>query len=254
MFLVTTPINPTNYDINVAREFANRYGYSYIERRNSTISYLLRGKEFNICCVIKVGEIKVVKGGVNYFFHPNMAMLRIDNLIKGKSDRLMDISETREGDQILDCTLGMGSDTLVFAQVVGDTGRVTGIESSPILAELVNIGFNEYNHPLFEGLKKRISIINSDYGSFLKKQSDKSFDIVYFDPMFDNTFRKANGLDIVRDLAEYRPLVLDDISEAKRVARRYVVIKDGAPAKTLKRLNIPIISKGRKTCYGRIEL
>lgn len=254
MLLVTTPINPSDLDIQYACKFAQQYGFKYVERRNSTITYLLRDREFDLACVVKNGEIKLVKEGQNYFFHPNMAMLRINNLKKGESDRLMELAEIRLGDDVLDCTLGMGSDSLVYAYSVGILGSVTGVEKSPVLAELVEVGLQEYNHRDIIELKNRIRVINQDYKTLLKELPDNSYDVIYFDPMFDNTLDKANGLDIVRDLAEYKPLELEDIQEAKRLGRRYIIIKDGAPAKTLKRLNIPIVSTGRKTCYGRIEL
>lgn len=254
MLLVTTSINPTVMDIQYAIGFAQKYCLKYVERRNNTISYLLRDSRYDLACVIKTGEIKLVKEGQNFFFHPNMAMLRIDNLKKGKRDRLMDLAEIRDGDRVLDCTLGMGSDSLVFAYRVGTKGSVTGLEKSPVLAEFVSLGIKEYDLKTINGLKNRIRVVNQDYNSFLKELPENSYDIIYFDPMFDKTLDRANGLDIVRDLAEYRSLELEDIQEAKRVGRRYIIVKDGAPAKTLKRLNIPIISTGRKICYGRIEL
>lgn len=254
MIMVTTPIKPTDRDLLIAEELALKLGYKFIPRGNSSISHLLKRVDGEVACVVKDKEIKVVIDGQNYKFHPNMAKLRLDKLLKGEHDRLLDLSNIEEGDRVLDCTLGMASDTLVFSYAVGESGEVLGIESSPLITELTKRGMELYNDPQIQELGRRVTIVNSDYRDFLKIQRSKSFDVIYFDPMFENTRKRANGLDIIRRLAEYRPLELEDIEEAYRVSRRSIIIKDGADASTLKRLNIPIVSKRKKTTYGRIDL
>lgn len=247
VILVTTPISPTVIDLDRAKSIALKHNLHFVDRGNNSINFLLGRFGGDICCVVKQSEIKMVWEGQSFIFHPNIAKLRLENLKKGRTDRLIEVSGIVPGDKVLDCTLGMGSDFMVLSRVTGECGEVVGLEKSPLLAEIVSSGIKDYCYPNY-------NIIHIDYLSYLKGLEDNSFDIVYFDPMFDKTKDRSSGLDLIRKLAEYKPLNMDSVNEAIRVARRSVVIKDNVTGSILKRLNIPVVSSGRKTSYGRIDL
>ena len=81
---------------------------------------------------------------------------------------------------------------------------------------------------------------------------DNRVDVVYFDPMFSQTVTDSNGLELVRTFAQTGLPQQIDIAEAKRVARRCVLMKDQMPGRTLQALGFSIIKKARRFCYGLI--
>ncbi|HXN83293.1 MAG TPA: hypothetical protein VN883_12530, partial [Myxococcales bacterium] len=66
----------------------------------------------------------------------------------------------------------------------------------------------------------------------------RSFDVVLFDPMFRRAGEAAPLFDLVRTLAEHAPLRAEDLLEARRVARRGVLVKDAWPGAELARLRL----------------
>lgn len=245
-FFITTSPASNEIDMEMAQHLAKKFNIPFIPRSNYTISFICRRNSLDGALIVNNEEVTFIQNKKSFSFHPNMASLRINNLTNGKRDRLIELSEATSGERVLDCTLGMASDAMVFSHAVGKEGEVVGLEKSGILKIIVETGLKKLKI-------SNIRVIDSDYSSFLTKEKDNSFDIVYLDPMFDKSLEKSNGLELVRRLAEYTPLTEGDIKEAVRISRRYVIVKDGREGSTLKRLNIPIFSKGRKICYGRIS-
>lgn len=251
--VLTTPLSPSPEIIKNALELADKTGLSYCERGNNTISVLVQRYSADAAIVADLKSIRLVHNSKSYGFHPNMAMLRVDSLISGKSDRFIDVAGIKPGDKVLDCTCGLGSDAIVASYVVGEKGEVTAIEASPTLAAIVSSGLTNYSHEkklILDEAMKRIKVINKDSALVLAELETDSWDIVYFDPMFDNTWSGAHGLDIVRSLASYDLPSLNTFREARRVASRNVLIKDRAPGKFLEKMNIPVVSKSKKVWYG----
>jgi len=71
--------------------------------------------------------------------------------------------------------------------------------------------------------------------------------------MFGQTVTDSNGLDLVRTFAHSGQPQQGDIAEAKRVARRCVLMKDQMPGRMLQALGFSVVKKARRFCYGRIE-
>src|SRR5690606_1746525 len=78
------------------------------------------------------------------FFHPSMALVRVKRMRNGESDPLIELSRCREGDQVIDCTAGLGSDSLVFSFAAGSSGNVLALESEQVLCTLVREGLSSY--------------------------------------------------------------------------------------------------------------
>ncbi len=165
-------------------------------------------------------------------------------------DPFLEAALLEEGDSVLDCTAGLGADALVAATAVGPRGRVVGLEASPALAAWVGEGLLRSGDPA----AGRIEIRAADHALALAALPDRSFDVVVFDPMFRHARAEPAGFDLVRRLADPRPLSAESVERARAVARRWVVVKDGAPGWDLARLGLaPLPSaRGAHRYYARL--
>ena len=182
---------------------------------------------------------------------PNAAVLRVVNMLRDRQDAFVNLAQLMPGDHVLDCTCGMGADAIAAA-AVGESGAVRALEASPLLALLAQRGMQRYRHPnhiaVTEAMR-RVSVFSGHYQDVLPTCKDNSFDVVYFDPMFDQTVSKSNGLDLVRTFAQSGLHDQADISEAQRVARRCVLMKDQMPGRTLQALGFSLVKKARRFCW-----
>ncbi|MPM32311.1 hypothetical protein SDC9_78873 [bioreactor metagenome] len=103
---------------------------------------------------------------------------------------------------------------------------------------------------------RRIAVENADYNSSLAQYDDNSFDVVYFDPMFRRPVHESSNMMPLRCLADHRPLTVEAINEAKRVARRRVVIKETKDSSEFSRLGVDTVVGGKysSVSYGIIQL
>lgn len=169
-------------------------------------------------------------------FTPNMAWLRIKRIDAGvHDDVLVKLCELREGDHVLDCTLGLGADALVCARVVGPTGRVVGVEQSLPLWVIADRGLATFDtgRP-----SARIETVHGDSLALLRTLEPKSFDCVLFDPMFEKPKGSSPAFDVLRRYATDAPLSPEALAHARRVARRWVVVKSARYTPALKRLGL----------------
>ena len=201
----------------------------------------------------------LVAGGQVARFSAGMAMLRLKRLAlqrpglpRGNNigDPLADAVELRAGDEILDCTLGLAADALVLASVAA---RVVGLEASPALAAFAAAGLPALAEPA-GAAGRRIEVRCADHRAFLAAAAPRSFDVVFFDPMFRHARPAAGAFDGLRALADVRPLDAATLALARRVARRSVVVKDGAPGLDLARLGLRTIPtrRGAQLLYARV--
>lgn len=170
---------------------------------------------------------------LEYFYHPGMAKPRLKSIWKGQGDPMVEAMGLREGDEVLDCTLGRGTDAIVASYVVGPRGRVVGIESVPLIAALTEHGLQtfeftqgkaEENERVKEAMK-RIEVVCTDHLDYLLTARPKSFDVVYFDPLFHQPVVESVAMIPLRALADKQPLRPEAFELALRVARRCVVVK-----------------------------
>lgn len=172
----------------------------------------------------------------NLSWHHNMAKLRLLNLQRNGQDPLLQAVQPLPGDKVLDCTLGLGADSLVLAYAVGPTGKVTALESEALVALLTSKGFSALNDDLLHPLTKRIEIINIAYSKYLHGLYDNSFDIIYLDPMFEKTKAKSTGIEILRLVGNPSPLAKEDVNLALKKCRRRLVIKENLYSDFFKRI------------------
>lgn len=193
--------------------------------------------------------------GHTFSFHPNMSALRIKHLAQGQADPLVACAGLKMGDQVLDCTLGMGADAIVSAFAVGKQGRVVALESQPVIADLVKHGLETYktDRTTLREAMRRIEVIQADYREYLQKLPDASFDVVMFDPMFRETVRASAAMQALKPIANPDPLDAESVQEALRVARRAVLLKERPQSGEFERLGFTIAKKASHYAWGVIR-
>ena len=191
------------------------------------------------------------------FFHPNMAAIRMKRIERGESDPFLAITGLNEGMTLLDCTMGMAADAWVAAFAVGEAGRVTGLEVNPYIHFIMAEGRHHYEETdsAYKDALKRIDMIQADYNDFLRDSASNSYDIVYLDPMFTETVEESVGLSGLRGFASYQDVSEEAIQNAKRVARKRVVLKDHFRSNRFEKYGFSVEKrKSAKFHYGVIEL
>ncbi|NPV47641.1 MAG: class I SAM-dependent methyltransferase [Armatimonadetes bacterium] len=189
---------------------------------------------------------------LHYFYHPGMAKVRLHSHRRGDPDPMIQAMDAQPGDEVLDCTLGRASDALLVSWVVGETGRVVGLEASAVLAALVRDGIARYADPsaALTAALRRIRCQWADYREYLPECPDGAFDVVYFDPLFDEPLETSPAMAPLRLLAERAPLTAETVAEAARVARRRVVIKQRRGSGLWHRIPVDRVVHGRS---ARVE-
>lgn len=203
-------------------------------------------------------------GVEQWSFHPSMALIRLINLLRGGSDRYLEATHLKAGDSLVDATLGLGADALVGAWAVGQKGKVIAIEKSPVLAALVQDGLNHFQEmiPNSKSEEKRkawlnlaqgsqqIKVIWGDNRTYLGNLSDRSVDVVYFDPMFRQTYAHSHSIQPLHRWSDHSPLDQETVAEACRIARRRVVLKERKNSPEFRRLGFEILQGGQ---YSSID-
>lgn len=201
-------------------------------------------------------------------FHPSMALIRLMNLLSGRSDRYLEATQLKVGDSLIDATLGLGTEALLGAWAVGDQGRVLALEQSPILAAFVQDGLNHFTElvPKAKNITKqaawnalarasgRIEVRWGEHLNYLKSIPSHSVDVVYFDPMFRYTCKQSDSMLPLHRWSDHKPLDHYAILEACRVARNRVVLKERKNSSEFRRLGFDILRGGQYSSvdYGVI--
>lgn len=243
--------------IEKAEKINETVGGTFVLRKNKSISSLHTQFKDHL---LMVGKEKLTLhpfgGSEPLFFHPNSSMFRVKQIVRGEHDPLLTAARLKKGMTVLDCTAGLASDAIVCSLAVGPEGKVTGLEKNQYIAFLVKSGLITWESGLKEmdESMRRITILHEDHLAYLKRQSDQSFDVVYFDPMFEETIQSP-GLSGLKNMAEYSPLTADIISEAKRVAKERVVLKDHYKSSRFEQFGFTVIKRpSSKFHYAIIEL
>lgn len=234
--IVTTPRKREDLEY-LARETAERTGVPFVERADKSLEKL-RAEFFTpiVCVESPEGPFLGTASG-KLFFHEGTSVIRTGDRVTGnKLPSIVAALDLSPGDKVLDCTLGLGIDSLVAAVHLGD-GDVTGLEAGVLLADIVARGMKNYSftRSRIAEAARRITVLNEDYRTFLKNCEDRSYDSIYFDPMFDHTVEKSDKIKRLREVAVMDALEPEHIKEACRVARKRVVVK------------------ARRGCFGSIE-
>ncbi len=256
MLYVTTSIGPDERLVREARELAKELGGEYIPRKRRSVADLFGELKGERAVIVTRDEWRYQDvHGNRFFFHPNMAALRIKHLMQGQSDSLVEAAGIRPGDHILDCTLGLAADSIVAAFAAGEEGRVVGLESEPVIAAIVRHGLRTYQTERTElnRAMRRVEALRGDYRDFLPNLPDNSFDVVMFDPMFRETVKESAAMQLLKPIANPDPLDEHSVREAVRVARRLVLLKERVKSGEFERLGFEITRVSSRFAWGVIR-
>lgn len=208
-------------------------GIPYIERRNYSLNKIMLSNKIDYLFIVEKDRILFKSEEGVLFWHKGTSDIKINGINNSKNKAMFNAVSLQAGNSILDCTLGLAGDSIVFASIVGESGKVVGTEINKFIAYLTKRGLEEY-----ENLGATIEVINESYEEFLSKQADNSFDVVYFDPMFKKPNEKSTAINAFREFADHRSLTKKTIEEALRVCKNRVVIKERQGLNDFEKLGI----------------
>ncbi|MEW5737488.1 MAG: class I SAM-dependent methyltransferase [Myxococcota bacterium] len=222
--------------VEEARRKAAEWGLPYLERPAKGGVAALLGGVARACLVRSADGWALRDEHGSLSFSPGIAQLRLKRLAAGhRDDVLLRLAGLEPGDTVVDATLGLAADALVCARAVGPTGRVVGIEAALPLWILVSEGLARLPA---DPSSCRIDVVHGRAREVLAGMGARSADVVTLDPMFDRPKRSSPGFELLRAHALHEPLDAETLGEARRVARRWVVLKGGRYGKDFKRLGL----------------
>ncbi len=254
--VVTTALQSTESLKTKALVISQQIGILFVNRDEKPLATLQKELSEDILVVGKDKLVLYKKGdSTPFFFHPNSAMFRIKRLLRKEVDPFINACQLTFGMSLLDCTLGLGSDSIVASAVVGNKGRITGLEVNPIVAFIVKEGLKiwETNSDAVNQAMRRIEVLSISHEEYLPLLETSSVDIVYFDPMFEEKI-DSDGILPLKQLVEKRKLTESVIEEAKRVARKRVILKDHFRSERFSKYQFQVIKRpSSKFHFGYIE-
>lgn len=221
--IVTTARKTTRFD-DTARDAARRIGLPFVPRGDTSFAELFDRQRVPAIYVFTDAGPYIRTPNGKLVFHEGSSVLRtrgaqtIDPIVKAAA--------LQPRDRVLDATLGLAFDSLVMAFHLRE-GGITGIERHPMLADMVRNGLREgpFSRSWLKEAGRRIEVINADHREFMRAAADRSFDVVYFDPMFAETVTASKPIQRLREFACNDFVAEETLRDALRVARRCVVMK-----------------------------
>ena len=216
--------------IEAAKTMAAQLGVAYLDRpHNQVLEEFMADQGLAAVIVLEKDGPRIHSEHGTFAYHPGMAEIRVQQLLRGAPDHLVKALELRPGARVLDCTLGLASDAAVAACVAGPTGKVVGLEASLLLHFAVQHGLAHYEckTPLLTVALRRVEAVHAVAAEYLTScvQNGTSFDVVYFDPMFRHPVQGSKAMEALRPLSLEEPLAKETVELALHVAPR-VVIKE----------------------------
>ena len=218
-----------------AQGLAARFGLETAARRNRTIPQLVEAAASAPVLILGEARADLVCRGRTYRASLGMGFLRLVRAQKGATDPLVKAAGLKPGDRVLDATLGLAGDALVAAHAT--RAPVLGLERSPVLAAFVTAAMRRVHAPgrVAAGL---VDVRCADHRIALRDMPARSVDVVLFDPMFRTAAEAGALFELVRQLGDPAPLTGETMRDARRVARRGVLVKDAPPGVELARLGL----------------
>ncbi|WP_338866233.1 class I SAM-dependent methyltransferase [Myxococcus stipitatus] len=248
---VTTSTKVDDVQIQEARTVAERWGLPFMRRRAKEGIASWLGTKTEALIVVGGDGVTLWEPEGSFGFAAGMAHLRRMRLRAGEPDTFVKVAELRPGNSVLDCTLGLGQDALVAALAVGPSGKVVGLEKSLALCVVVAEGLRRYERGEDSCA---VDVLHADAHEYLKTLPSKSFDVVFFDPMFAKPKKAQPAFEVLRRFAEHAPLTPEALEEGRRVARRWVVVKGARYTDDLRKLGLTPepISRFSDVAWGRV--
>lgn len=234
-------------------------GIPYVVRRRYSLRKIKEAhNNADILIMSQDGPILYTGEKVSHKFHLSMAQLRLIAYDRGDVEHLLAAVGEEPVESFLDCTVGLCSDSLMVSYGHPEIHRFIGLEGNPLLAYISNYGCRHFVHEsqAVTNALRRIQLCAMRYEIFLKQAKSKSFDIVYFDPMFEVPVKESPQFLALRGHIVESSLTQEMLEEAKRVARRKVIVKE-RPFATIFKMWPPSYLQGgqySKVAYGVYEV
>ena len=251
---LTTSARAGSGQTEEAKRIAGIYHARYIPREDYSLRELRKIHELDYLVTLdRNGHVYAEEPYVSW--HPSMAVKRLKRLEEGGADTFLTAVSLEKGDHYLDCTLGLGADAIVASWAAGETGVALGLEASPMIAMIASWGLKNEAYTYHSGRRpvgpaaSRIQVLEDEALHFLQTQADGSWDVVYFDPMFQSANPRSSAINSIRPLACYAPFGAEALEESLRVCAKRVVLKerwfsplfaDLGATKTVKTRNSPV--------------
>jgi 16S rRNA (guanine1516-N2)-methyltransferase len=249
---VTVSGQPEDAVREEARAFAQRLGVPFVDRRPKAPLHRLLETPADVLLVFEREHVALWDSRGTFRWSPGMAALRLLALSRGEPDNLVWAAQLRPGDEVLDCTLGLGQDALIASRAVGPSGRVRALEKSLPLLAVTDAGLRRLGR--LPGACE-IEVAHEDAAVALQGAPSRSVDVVLFDPMFGKPKKAQPSFEMLRRHAEHAPLTAQTLQAAARVARRSVVVKGARYSDDLRRLGLSPLPTSRYSalCWARVD-
>lgn len=223
---ITTSAKMSDHSRQHAKDVAILENIPYIERRKKSLSELFADYDLLYVWTSKGWQATTSHGDV-YHYHPGTAMFRFKRWTNGEMEPFLQATDLRMGNSFVDCTMGFGADTLMASLQVGASGKVVGIEKSPVISFLfrnsqldIDLGYDLLTEAL-----TRIHFVEQDATEYLQTLPDESVDVIYLDPMFEHTIEESSNFTAHKQFAATDSITRDWIELAISKAKRRVVLK-----------------------------
>ncbi len=254
---VTTALEPSPELEARAQVFAEELNAAYAPRGDEGMPRLFGDNpDAERALIVQTHRLLLLtRAGEELFYHPNMAFLRLGNLLRGGRDLLIEAADLRPGDRVLDATLGYAAEAILCAHAVGEAGQVDGVEAVPELGVVVREGLQTVvtEHRALNAAMRRVRVVYLGHHiEYLRSCRTGSYDVVCFDPFFEEILRDSETFAPLRRFGNHGALLPEALTEAQRVARRRVLVKSVRWASTLSDLGITrrYDSRSGKVAYG----
>lgn len=206
-----------------ARDVAARCGALAVRRRGLEALFA----EHAAAAIYIVGRSReevAAPDGKRVFVHPGLFTSKLTEGRRHPFVRAVagDDAITR----IFDATVGLASDALHLAGATG--AAVLGCEASAVGYSLLEEGLGrlarQRDKPWAEAAA-RVEVRHVSHLQALRELGDDDVDVVVFDPMFAHPARATPSFAVFRGFADERAVEEGAFLEARRVARRRVVLK-----------------------------
>ncbi len=258
MNILTSPYKASPLIRDQAKVWASKLDLTFVDRKKESLKKLQEMYGADYILVYGSDRIYAYFGPhQEHDFHLSMAQLRIIQIDRGKGAHLLE-AVGLDCESILDCTLGLGADAIILSYALGPKASIEGVEGALPLWFITSQGLTSFLHksPKVTQALRRIQTHYGQAESFLAACPDKSKDVVYFDPMFQNPVEESPQFKPLRGHLVDRPLTSDLLAEAKRVAKKRVVVKERKGARLFKELPPDYFVGGKysKQAYGIYEV
>lgn len=227
---VTTALGSSDEQIVRAQNYGRELNAPVVARRHFGLPKLFAAQPHaERAFVVQQERVTLFhRNGAQIFYHPNIAYLRLSNLVRGQRDLLLDALQLRPGERVLDATLGYAAEAILCAHAIGEIGVVDGIESVPELGVLVRDGLQTVvtNGAQINEAMRRVRVVHLGHHlDYLRRCATGEYDVVCFDPFFPHAVDGSQPIGPLRAFGDLSSLTREAVDEARRVARRVVSIK-----------------------------